>query len=181
MPASLTDRMVGAMKADVRTFEEIERDPSALGQAVTVIVIAAVASSIAAMLSGVGGLGGLIRGLVANLILYAVWTGIVVIVGTKLMPEPSTRADFAEAFRVIGFAASPGVFSVLTFIPILGRLISLAISLWMIVVMVVAVRSVLDYSNTARAIVVCLIGFVVCVTLYLFVLLPFLAARLVLG
>mgnify|MGYP003289856279 CR=1 FL=1 len=39
--ATLPERMIGAMKADVKTFEEIERDPNALGQAVAVIVIAA--------------------------------------------------------------------------------------------------------------------------------------------
>ena len=32
--ASLQERMVGAMRGDVKTFEEIEADPSAIGQAV---------------------------------------------------------------------------------------------------------------------------------------------------
>ena len=31
--ADLTGRMIGAMKADVKTFEEIEADPSAMTQA----------------------------------------------------------------------------------------------------------------------------------------------------
>ena len=44
--ANLTERMVGAMKADVKTFQEIEADPNAMGQAVTVIVIAGVAALI---------------------------------------------------------------------------------------------------------------------------------------
>lgn len=44
--ASLAERMAGAMKADVKTFKEIEADPTAIGQAVTVIVIAGVASLI---------------------------------------------------------------------------------------------------------------------------------------
>ena len=43
--ASLPERMVGAMKADVKTFQEIEADPNALGQAVTVIIIAGVAGA----------------------------------------------------------------------------------------------------------------------------------------
>ena len=42
--ASLPERMVGAMKADVKTFQEIEADPNAITQAVMVIVIAGVAS-----------------------------------------------------------------------------------------------------------------------------------------
>jgi hypothetical protein len=169
--ASLTDRMIGAMKADVKTFEEVEKDPNALGQAVTVIVIAAVAALIGRLNLGIGAA---IGALLAGLIGYAVWTILVVLIGTKLMPEPATRADFSEAFRVIGFAAAPGVFSILAIIPILGYLISFIVNIWMLVVMVVAVRSVLDYTSTARAIVVCLIGLVVYCILYFFLLVPFL-------
>ena len=176
--ASLTDRMIGAMKADVKTFEEVEKDPNALGQAVTVIVIAAVASLIGSLRIG---LGAAVGALLAGLIGYAVWTVLVVLIGTKIMPEPATRADFGEAFRVIGFAASPGVFSVLTIIPILGYLISFVVSIWMLVVMVVAVRSVLDYTSTARAVVVCLIGLVAYCILYFFLLVPFLITGAIVG
>jgi hypothetical protein len=157
--ASLGQRMVGAMKADVNTFEEIERDTSAMGQAVAVIAIAAVASLLGNIFRA--GIGAGIFGLLTALIGYAVWALIVVLVGTKLMPEPNTKADFAEAFRVIAFAASPGVFYILAIIPFLGPLISFAISIWSLIIMVVAVRTVLDYSNTGRAIIVVLIGFVV--------------------
>ena len=168
--ASLTQRMVGAMQVDVRTFEEIESDPTAVSQAVVVILI----SGFAALLGNIfraGPIAG-VSGMIMTLVGYAVWTLIVVVVGTKLMPEPSTRATFAEAFRVIGFAASPGVFNVLMIIPFLGRLISMLISIWILVVMVVAVRSVLDYTSTARAVIVCLIGGVALLILFLLILFP---------
>lgn len=177
--ASLADRMVGAMKADTATFEEIERDPTALGQAVAVIVIAAIASLIGNIFRH--GLGGGMLGLLGTLIGYGVWTVLVVLIGTKLMPEPSTKADFAEGFRVIGFAASPGVLNILAIIPFLGPLISFVIWLWMLVVMVVAVRTVLDYTSTGRAVVVCLIGFVAYLILNFLILVPLLTARAILG
>jgi hypothetical protein len=173
--ASLGERMVGAMKADVATFEEIERDPSAIGQAVTVIVIAGVAALIGNIFR-VGLIGG-IGNLIASLIGYAIWAGVVVIVGTKLMPEPSTKADFAETFRVVAFAAAPGVFNVLAIIPFLGVLISFLVAVWSLIVMVIAVRSVLDYTSTARALVVCLIGFVVFLIVYWIVLMPLFIGR----
>ena len=44
--ANLTGRMTGAMQADVKTFTEIESDPGAMGQALTVIVIAGVSALI---------------------------------------------------------------------------------------------------------------------------------------
>ncbi len=177
--AGLAERMVGAMKADVATFEEIERDPTALGQAVTVIVIAGVASMIGNIFRA--GVAAGIMTLIISLIGYAVWSVLVVVIGTKLMPEPTTKADFSEAFRVIGFAAAPGVFNVLAIIPFLGPLISLVIGCWMLVIMVIAVRSVLDYSNTGRAIIVCLIGFVVYWIVTILILTPLLVGRALLG
>lgn len=177
--ASLTERMVGAMKADVKTFQEIEADPNALGQAITVIVIAGVAALIGNIFRS-GVVAG-IMALIISLIGYAIWTFMVVIIGTKLMPEPTTKADFQEGFRVIGFTAAPGVFNVLAIIPFLGPLISFFISLWTLVIGVIAVREVLDYSNTGRAIVVCLIAFVIYLCVVFFILTPLLLARAVLG
>lgn len=158
--ASLGQRMVGAMQADVKTFQEIEADPTAIGQAVTVIVIAGVASLIGNIFR-IGLMGG-IMSLVIALLLYALWALLVVLIGTKVMPEPTTKADFNEAFRVIGFTASPGVFNVLAIVPVLGPVIAFVISIWMLVIGVIAVREVLDYSNTGRAIIVCLLAMVVC-------------------
>jgi hypothetical protein len=177
--ASLAERMAGAMKADVKTFQEIEADPTAIGQAVTVIVIAGLASLIGNIWR-LGAFAGLMA-LVANLIGYALWTVLVVLIGTKVMPEPTTKADFNEAFRVIGFTASPGVFNILAIIPFLGPIVSFVVWIWMIVVGVVAVREVLDYSNTGRAIIVCLIAAVCCWIVVTILLLPVMVGSAVIG
>jgi hypothetical protein len=175
--ADLTGRMIGAMKADVKTLTEIEADPGALGQAVTVIVIAGVASLIGNLFRA--GLVPGVSGLIGSLLGYALFSFLVFIIGTKLMPEPATKADFSEAFRVIGFAASPGVFYVLAIIPILGPLISLLVAIWSLVIGVIAVREVLDYSNTGRAIIVCLIALVICWIVLAILVLPLIAAAFV--
>jgi hypothetical protein len=175
--ADLTGRMLGAMQADVKTFNEIEADAGAMPQAVAVIVIAGVAALIGNIFRGSIPTG--IIALVGSLVGYALFALLVVVIGTKLMPEPSTKADFNEAFRVIGFAASPGVFNVLAIVPYLGPLISLVVGLWSLVVAVVAVREVLDYSNTGRAIIVCLIAGVICLIVWLVVLLPIMGALFV--
>jgi hypothetical protein len=168
--AGLAERMAGAMKADVKTFQEIEADPTAIGQAVTVIVLAGVASLIGNIWRV--GISGGVMALVTSLIGYALWALLVVLIGTKLMPEPTTKADFSEGFRVIGFTAAPGVFNVLAIVPFLGPLISLVIWIWMVIVGVVAVREVLDYSNTGRALIVCLLAAVVCWIVTTLILLP---------
>jgi hypothetical protein len=174
--ASLSERMIGAMKADPKTFQEIEADPSALGQAVTVIVIAGVAALIGNIFRS--GITGGIFAMIVTLIAYAFWTLMIVLIGTKLMPEPTTKADFQEGFRVIGFTASPGVFNVLAIIPFLGPLISFVISIWMLVIGVVAVREVLDYSNTGRAIIVCLIALALYLCVWFFLTAMFFGAAM---
>jgi hypothetical protein len=176
--ASFAERMTGAMKADVRTFEEIEADQTALPQAVAAIVIAGLASLIGNVFR-VGIIGGFMF-LIITLCSYALWALVVVLIGTKVMPEPTTKADFNEGFRVMGFTAAPGVFNVLAIIPFLGPMISFVIWIWMIVVGVVAVRQVLDYSNTGRAIIVCLIAGVICWIVSVMVLTPLLVGRFVL-
>jgi hypothetical protein len=177
--ASLGQRMAGAMKADAATFEEIENDPSAMGQAVTVIVIAGVAAMVGNIFRS--GITGGLMALIIALIGYGIWAVLVTLIGTKLMPEPTTKADFAETFRTIGFAASPGIFNVLAIIPFLGPLISFVISLWSLVIMVVAVRVALDYTSTGRAIIVCLIGFCIYWAIVFMVLTPLLIGRAMLG
>jgi hypothetical protein len=175
--ADLTGRMIGAAQADVKTLSEIEADPNAFTQAVIVIVIAGVASLVGNIFRG-GIVTGVI-GLVGSLVGYALFSLLVFVIGTKVMPEPTTKADFNETFRTVGFAASPGVLNVLAIIPFLGPLISLLIAIWSLVIGVIAVREVLDYSNTGRAIVVCLIAFVVCLIVYSVLLIPILGAMLV--
>lgn len=161
--ASFGDRVVGAMKLSPATFQEVENDSTAMGQAVGVIVLAAVASGIGTI--WFTGIGGIVMGVLRALVGYLVWTTIVWLIGTKVMPEPATKADFPETFRVVGFAAAPGLLSVLTIIgiiPVLGwllaALIGLLILIWTIAAMVVAVRVVLDYSSTGKAAIVVVIG-----------------------
>jgi hypothetical protein len=142
---------------------------------VTVIVLAGVAALIGNIFRS-----GVTAGIMALLIMligYAIWAFLVVLIGTNLMPEPQTKADFNEGFRTVGFAASPGVFNVLAIIPFLGPLISFVISIWSLVIMVVAVRTVLDYTSTGRAIVVCLIGWVVYMIITFMILTPLFIGR----
>jgi hypothetical protein len=165
--ASFGERVVGAMKLDANTFEEIERDQNAMGQAVGVIALAAVSTGIGWIFRG--GVGGIVSGVIVQLVGYAIWALVVWLIGTKVMPDPETKADFPETFRTIAFAAAPGVLGIITIIPILGRLLWLALAVWSMVAMVVAVKAVLDYSTIGKAVIVVVIGWIVnlCVIFFL--------------
>ena len=160
--ASFTERMIGAATLNVKIYEEVEHDESALPQAMAVVALSVIASAI-----GSAGFGsrGLVAGLIAAGVGWVVWAGIIFVVGTKLLPEPSTKADFGQLLRTIGFAASPGILNILGIVPLFGWLVRFVVWIWQLVATVVAVRQALDYKSTGKAVVVCLVGFVA----YLFV------------
>jgi len=165
--STFAERMIGAATLDVHTYEEVEADATATTQAMVVVVLSSIAQGIAGLTQG--GVLGFVVGAVGALIGWFIWAFLVYIIGTKLLPEPQTRSDLGELLRTTGFSASPGLLRVLGVIPLLGGLIMLAVSVWMLVAMIIAVRQALDYQSTGRAVGVCLIGWVVFVVIVLMI------------
>lgn len=159
MASSFGDRLIGAAKLDVNIYEEVEADTSAIGQAMAVVAMASIAAGIGSLRDA--GISGLLMGTVGALVGWFIWAGLTYLIGTKMLPEPQTQADMGEMLRTIGFASSPGILRVLGLLPFVGPLVWVITSVWMLLTFVVAVRQALDYQSTARAVVVCLIGFVV--------------------
>jgi hypothetical protein len=157
--ASIWDRMFRAAKLDVQLYEEVEADIGATTQATIVVVLAALAAGIGSL--GSGGISGLFTGTVIALIGWLVWAFLTYFIGTRLLPEPQTNADYGQLLRTIGFASAPGVIRVLGIVPGLAPFLFLIGGIWMLVAMVVAVRQALDYKSTGRAVGVCLIGWLV--------------------
>jgi len=155
---SMVDRMIRASRLDVHIFEEVEADTSATRQALSVVVLVALATGIASL--GTTGLGGLLVGVVVSIAGWAIWAWIVYLIGTKIIPSHATQADWGQLARTLGFAQSPGIFRVLGAVPVVGLIIFLVVSIWMLVAMVVAVRQALDYTSTWRAIGVVVLGFI---------------------
>lgn len=159
MMDTFKDRIIRAAKLDVSLYEEVEADRSAMGQAMGVVVLSAVAAGIGSI--GTTGVAGIFIGTLAALVGWYVWAYITYYIGTKLLPEPQTKADLGELLRTIGFASSPGLLRVLGIIPFLSGIIFIATGIWMLIAMVIAVRQALDYNSTPRAIGVCLIGWII--------------------
>ena len=155
---SMVERMIRASRLDVHIFEEVEADTSATRQALSVVVLVALATGIASL--GTTGLGGLFVGVVVAIAGWAIWAWIVYLIGTKILPSHTTHADWGQVARTVGFAQSPGIFRVLGVVPAVGLIIFLVVSIWMLVAMVIAVRQALDYTSTWRAIGVVLLGFI---------------------
>ncbi|MBW2466209.1 MAG: hypothetical protein JRF02_02825 [Deltaproteobacteria bacterium] len=155
------DRIVRAAKLDVHLYEEVEADKSAMGQAMSVVVLSSVAAGIGGMGMGAAGASGIPMGIISNLVGWYIWAFLTYFIGTKLLPEPQTHADLGELLRTIGFSSSPGLIKIFGIIPSLGALLYSAASIWMLVAMVIAVRQALDYKSTWRAVGVCAIGWII--------------------
>lgn len=153
---SIVARMMGAAMLDVRTYEEVEHDERATGQAAVVVAIVAICSAIGGM---GGGERGVIGGLVGAIVGWLLWAGVTYVIGDKLLGGTAT---WGELLRTLGFAQSPGVLLLVAFIPLLGGLVTAVVGIWVLITSVIAIRQALDFS-TGRAIGTALLGWIVMV------------------
>jgi hypothetical protein len=148
---SITDRMKGAALLDVATYEEVEADTTATGQAAIVVTLGAIASAIGASR---GGAGGIIGALIASLIGWVLWAGVTYFIGAKILGGTAT---WGELLRTLGFAQSPKVLAVLGIIPGMGWIVGTVLGIWTLITGVVAIRQALDFS-TGKAIATAILG-----------------------
>jgi hypothetical protein len=151
-------RVTGALLLNPDTYEEVEGDRSATGQAVVVVVLSSLAAGVGAM-----GLSDARPSALAFLSLLAfavwgIWALLTLQIGTRIFPAPRTQADFGEVLRTIGFATAPGILRVAGVIPGTRTVVFAVTAIWMLMAMIVAVRQALDYTSTARAFAVCALG-----------------------
>ena len=148
--SSMTDRMIGAAMLDVATYEEVEHDQTATGQAAGVVVLAAVARAIGAIGDGSGAM---ILGLVGAVVGWVIWSGVTYVIGDLLF---DAEATWGEVLRAVGFAQAPGLLGALGFIPLLGALVSLAVAVWVLVAGFIGLRQALDINNVKTLVTVVL-------------------------
>lgn len=147
----LIPRALGAALLDVPTYEAVEADRTATGQAAMVVLLVAVSGAIAA--SGEGSQG-MIASVFNAFAGWLIWAGVTNVVGTKVF---GGTADWGELLRTLGFAQAPGLLAFLGIVPILGWSVSAVISVWTLVAGIVAIRQALDFS-TGKAVLTALLS-----------------------
>ena len=161
MLGQMVERMLGASLLNSDTYEDVEHDRGATIQAALVVILVSISGAIGGALSGDTSIvSGIILGVVSGFVWWALWAAGCWIVGTTILNTPNTSADWGELARGIGFAQTPGLLSVLTFIPYVGWAIGVVIFVWRFVAMLMAVRASLDYTSMWRAFFVVLIAFI---------------------
>lgn len=150
--SSLTGRMKGAAMLNVATFEEVEHDKTATGQAAAVVAMVAAAQALGAW----GGPLAMGKAAGAALIGWLVWSGVTYLIGTKLFDGEAT---WGEVMRTLGFAHAPGILAVLGLVPLLGGMVQFALLFWMLAAGIIALRQALDVS-TGKAIGTAVLGWI---------------------
>jgi hypothetical protein len=159
----MLDRIMRVIKLDKSVYAEVETDQMATSQAAIVVAVVAVLSAIG---SGIGtlvsarGEGFILAFLVAILSAFLgwlVWAAVTYFVGTSLFQGEATMG---EMLRVIGFAQAPLMLNILSFIPCLGPIISLAAWLFSLYTGFLAIKEGLDL-DTNKTIATVVIGWIV--------------------
>jgi hypothetical protein len=155
--STFVERVIGAARLDPAIYEEVEHDRAALWQSLGVVALYGVAAGAAEL-----GLSftHLVASMVAAMIGWVIWASLTYVIGTRVLPEPATRADLGQLLRTLGFAAGPGIIMLLAVMPRIRSVVFVVAQVWMIAAMVIAVRQALDYASTMRAVAVCLIGWI---------------------
>ena len=165
--ASLVSRVAGAVQLRAATFEDVEHDRSATVQAALVVAASHLAQAVGTI--KYGAYNGVALAVLAGLVGWVIGAGVLLLVGTKLFPEKDTEADMGQMLRTLGFAQAAGLFGILGLVPLLALPIFWACKIWILVAMVIAVRQALDYDNTTRAIVVCIVAWLIMLAVQLLV------------
>ncbi len=156
-------RLIGAMALDVAIYEEVEADRGATTQAFAVVLLSSLAAGIGARGLGENSLPNIAFISIVSLLAWAAWALITFEIGARIMPEPQTEVDVGELLRTIGFASTPGLLRVIGIVPGVTVPVFAVTAIWMLLAMIVAVRQALDYRSTARAVGVCVLGWVLAI------------------
>ena len=153
------DRIIGVLRLDAATYEEIEADESATTQAAIVVAVVAIVGGLigAGIGSALGAnfIGSFIRQLITAFVAWFVWAAVTYFVGTSLFNGKSTMG---EMLRVLGFAQAPGI---LVIIPICGAFVGW---LWTLACSFIAIRQGLDLDNT-KALLTAIIALIVVIVI----------------
>lgn len=162
---TLLQRLIGAMALDRAIYEEVEADESATAQAFLVVVASSVAAGIGLRSPDTHTFASIVFLSMLALLTWMGWALLTFEIGTRLMPERTTKSDVGELLRTIGFAATPGLLRVLGVMPDVMVPVHLVATLWMLAAMVIAVQQALDYRSTTKAVAVCGLALVLSVSI----------------
>ena len=125
----LIQRMMRAAKLEPELYDEVKKDPAALGQALKVVLLSAACGGFGAISKL--GLPAIIISIILGLISWYVWSVIIYWVGIKIFSESQNKIKVEDLLRVIGFSTSAGVIRIFAAIDSIQQLVFSLAAAWM--------------------------------------------------
>lgn len=153
--AGLLTRTMRAVRLETTLYAEVVGDRSATMQALALALVAVAANGLApamrAVLAGAGdgGRPKFLHGAFNGAISWLIVVLALHVVGRYLLRG---SAALGGSVRALGFASSPSILLALSWVPIVGRLIQIAASVWWLLAVLTAVHVVQDCGR-ARTVV----------------------------
>ncbi len=165
-PNSLPARMVRAALGDPRLYEELARNPSAIRQAIFVVLLVSVVHGLGTALASLFGVSdessvrlffnaGLFT--LFGWTLTAVFTYMIVSLIAGTSAAGFLGGTFLQFVRSAGFTATPGLLLILIPIPVIGAAAFLASTIWMTTALIIATRETLG-CNMILAVIAVIAG-----------------------
>ena len=144
MARSITDRMLGALRLETATYEEVEADEKATGEAAFIVVATSLLSG--AVNGVLTGASSGFFGALGSFLGWVFYAWVAYIVGVKLFPGPATKSSWGEVARTLGYANMPRFLIIFELVPGLAAITRTVVGLWVLAATIVALRSALDIS-----------------------------------
>ena len=155
-------RILGALRLNSDTYEDVANDHGAIYQALFIVVISSVGVAAGELLldRDKESLWVLTLAIPLGMIAWAIWVLCVRMVGNAIFDIADSRAYWGRLFRTTGFALSPGVLYLFISLPFIGDVIHFVAPLWTLLCMIFAVRPGTDYKSTLRALMVIVLALI---------------------
>jgi Yip1 domain len=181
---SFWDRLVGVVTLQRSTYEAIQRDPEATGQAWLIVILLGLANGISWIIVGTAGvppelaraapelvavlkfesnerrLLALALGIVAGIVFWYISAWLLRAVGTRMAGLTGSQITQEQMRRLVAWGSVPSLASFLSPLPIVGPLLATLGSLWSFVTGVMAVRTAFDVG-IGKAIAIEIIAFLI--------------------
>jgi hypothetical protein len=145
--------MIRASRLEAALYAEVEADKTATSQAALVVFLASVAGGISASAQPFEILAGALLGLGG----WYLFAYVVYWVGARMLPEPHTDTNYGALLRAVGFSNAPGILRLFGVLTPLRELVFFVAGMWSLVALITAVRHALSYTNSWRALGVCVV------------------------
>ena len=147
--SDLIDRIIRAIKLDGSLYAEVSTDRNALAQAIGIVALSSLASGMGVSKGGIE----IISIMILVFVIWWVWSFIAYVIGTRLLAESQTHMDYLGVLRAVGFAHAPGILQICGLIPVptIRVLVSVFITIWTLIAIVVALGQAFSYTSLFRS------------------------------